>query len=110
MVKTPKQFLQLLRNALVDNVRVHSAQLLADIELNLGGEPHIACFDIVLSSHRIYQPPPYRLDAWAAPIGVACQTYELPVRSGEAVEGLNRLKQRGLAEIMGRPPHYLVAF
>ena len=53
MVKTPKQFLQLLRNTLVDNVRVHSAQLLADIELNLGGEPCVARFDIVLSSHRI---------------------------------------------------------
>ena len=53
MVKTPKQFLQLLRNTLVDNVRVHSAQLLADIELNLGGESCVACFDIVLSSHRI---------------------------------------------------------
>jgi hypothetical protein len=110
MVKTPKQFLQLLRNTLVDNVRVHSAQLLADIELNLGGEPYVAFFDIVLSSHHICQPPRHRLDAWAAAIGVACQTCELSVRSGEAVEGLNTLRRRGLAEIMGRPLHFLVAF
>jgi hypothetical protein len=56
MVKTPKQFLQLLRNTLVDNVRVHGAQLLADIQLNLGREPCVACFDIVLSGHHICQP------------------------------------------------------
>jgi hypothetical protein len=74
MVKTPKQFLQLLRDTLVDNVRVHSAQLLADIELNLGGEPYVAGFDIVLRSHRICQPPGRRLDTRAAAIGVACQT------------------------------------
>jgi hypothetical protein len=46
----------------------------------------------------------------AAAIGIACQTCELSVRSGEAVDGLNTLGRRGLAEIMGRPPHYLVVF
>jgi hypothetical protein len=74
----------------------------------LGGEPYVACFDIVLSSHRIAS-----LRAIGSIHGPRRSVLLVKRASclfvpARPQKDLNTLRRRGLAEIMGRPPHYIL--